>query len=118
MAFNFPAFEYFGYSKNICSRNENYFLKTMTKRSQMKANIILCLKNVKLYIRLHSDQFELTDSDLKTKGSPDILLLAMMMWVNLLPTVVTKSDKQVLETALLELQDEGWKNKKKIKLLF
>jgi len=40
----------------------------------------------------------------------------MMMWVNLLPTVVTKSDKQVLETALLELQDEGWKNK--IKLLF
>jgi hypothetical protein len=54
---------------------------------------------------------------LKTKGSPDILLLAMMMWVNLLPTVVTKSDKQVLDTALLELQDEGWKNKVKF-LLF
>jgi hypothetical protein len=82
----------------------------------MKTNIIHCLKNVKLYIRLHSDQFELTDSDLKTKGSPDILLLAMMMWVNLLPTVVTKSDKQVLETALLELQDEGWKNKIKFSL--
>jgi hypothetical protein len=80
----------------------------MTKRSQMKTNIIQCLKNVKLHLfRFTLDQFELTDSDLKTKGSPDILLLAMMMWVNLLPTVVTKSDKQVLETALLELQDEG-----------
>ena len=49
----------------------------------------------------------LTERALKTNGSPDILLLAMLKCVNRLPTVVTKSDRHVLETALRELQDDG-----------
>ncbi len=49
----------------------------------------------------------LTDRALNTKGSPDILLLAMLKCVSLLPTVVMKSDKHVLDTALRELQDDG-----------
>ena len=54
----------------------------------------------------------LTDKALKTNGSPDILLLAMLKCVNRLPTVVTKSDRHVLETALRELQDDGCRKKK------
>jgi hypothetical protein len=57
----------------------------------------------------------LTDKALKTKGSPDILLLAMLKCVKRLPTVVTKSDRHVLETALRELHDDGWKRELFIK---
>ena len=60
----------------------------------------------------------LTEMALNTKGKPDILLLAMLKWVSLLPTVAMKSERQVLETALRELHDEGCKNCKIVINLF
>lgn len=47
----------------------------------------------------------LTERALNTKGSPAILLLEMFRCVSLAPITVIKSDKQVLDTALREVDD-------------
>ena len=69
--------------------------------------IILILDNFIELDRIDGQTEIITDSALKTKGRPAILLLDILKCVSISPMAVMRSESALLDTALRELAVEG-----------
>ena len=69
--------------------------------------IILILDNFIELDRIDGQKEIITDSALKTKGRPAILLLDILKCVSFSPMAVMRSESALLDTALRELAVEG-----------